>query len=120
VQSVLFKELQAIAIGLASAEDLRLQKVKIGSDSLRAVKAINKLEEPPWYCRDLVAEIQWRVHKFTSVEFNHVFRESNRATDYLAGKLGVVNQCNVFMGPPDEIRSVILSEDREDKTFRTL
>ncbi|KAF5194075.1 hypothetical protein FRX31_016339 [Thalictrum thalictroides] len=83
----MFQELQAILKGL------------VASDSLRAINCNTKKEKPPWFCEDMVAEIQWRAQGFNAVEFKHTVRETNRAADYLAGQSGVVDICNFFVNP---------------------
>ncbi|KAF5203664.1 hypothetical protein FRX31_006748 [Thalictrum thalictroides] len=120
IKSVMFQELQAILKRLVGASFMRLQAVVVESDSLRAIQCILKKEKPPWFCEDMVVEIQMRAQGFQIAEFKHNFRETNKAADYLAGQLGVVDICNFFVNHIDEKLVVILKEDSDGKLYTRL
>ncbi|KAF5204212.1 hypothetical protein FRX31_006200, partial [Thalictrum thalictroides] len=83
--SVIIQELNAIYYGLKGAARVGATKLLVASDSMRPVNIINGEEAPPWYGRNLAAVILLLSKDFGHFSIKHHFRETNRATDYLAG-----------------------------------
>ena len=85
--SCLLAELWALRDGLIMARDLHIEKIIINVDALEVInllshtKATNRLTQPVVdYCMNT-------LQAFQEVQLQHCFRETNRATNFLA-KLG--------------------------------
>ncbi|KAF5191384.1 hypothetical protein FRX31_019029 [Thalictrum thalictroides] len=95
--SVFQQELNSVHMGLQLAIDQGYNKIKVTSVSLRVVKTINKLEEPPWVVR---------------------IRETNRAADYLAGMGVQMDMITMyFMAPFTEELCNILEDYKNSKVY---
>ncbi|KAF8390454.1 hypothetical protein HHK36_024980 [Tetracentron sinense] len=81
---ILVVELLAIQRGLAEAVSKGLRKVVVFSDSKGAVDAINNRVEWPWEAYQCLLRISGLMRLFDSVIVHHVFREANRAADFLS------------------------------------
>ncbi|KAF6146611.1 hypothetical protein GIB67_008897 [Kingdonia uniflora] len=83
--SVPYHELQGIRMGLQGAMNKGITKVCLGTDSTLAIMYIKGLTKPPWEARWILKDILDLISMFDQFRIIHVFRESNKAADYLAG-----------------------------------
>jgi len=86
--SVLIAEATALRNGLHAAVDAGLCRILIESDSQILVQAILGVIQPPWEIQVLLHDINHFIQSCIHVEVSHIFREANRAADWLA-KLGL-------------------------------
>ncbi|KAF9600947.1 hypothetical protein IFM89_014074 [Coptis chinensis] len=111
--SIIYQEIQAIAVGLKQPQELGIENLEVNSDSLGAINILNGNERCPWYCSNMVAYIRCLTSSIVKCSFSHIFREGNRVADYLS-KLyrspeeGVV----LFSLPLDAKLHHIIEEDR--------
>ncbi|XP_074318679.1 uncharacterized protein LOC141655501 [Silene latifolia] len=105
-------EMRAVVEGLTRARSLGFTKVLVNMDNLPCTKLINEdglisgsLRPLVLRCKELVSLSGW------TVKVEHVFREANRATDWLANA-GVHSSTSstMFDSPPSELRTIL----RED------
>ncbi|KAF6168993.1 hypothetical protein GIB67_038490 [Kingdonia uniflora] len=83
-KTVTIHELEGIEYGLKLAIKHCILKILVYSDSKTAIQLLTYCEEePPWRARRLVESIKRLMLSFTSIQFNHVYRECNRTADHL-------------------------------------
>ncbi|KAF6158173.1 hypothetical protein GIB67_014967 [Kingdonia uniflora] len=83
--SVPFHELQGIRMRLQLAINKEVKRACLGSDSLLAIMYINKVVEPPWEAKWILKDIWRLIGLFEQFRIIHIFRETNKAADLLAG-----------------------------------
>ncbi|KAF9603063.1 hypothetical protein IFM89_033788 [Coptis chinensis] len=88
-----------------------------GSNSLRATNAINIKEHVPWYCQNLVLEMQKLALEFDIITSDHVYRETNRAGKYLATLTTDVKEECTFIPLVDSKLCNITEEDKSDMIY---
>ncbi|KAF9590468.1 hypothetical protein IFM89_035345 [Coptis chinensis] len=66
--SVVYQELLAIKEGLQACKMMNYAQVEVASDSLRVVQAIKRMEEPLWFCMNVLESIFHLVPAFDYVE----------------------------------------------------
>ncbi|MBI5530176.1 MAG: ribonuclease HI family protein [Candidatus Doudnabacteria bacterium] len=79
-----YAEYQALILALQEAGKLGAETLKINMDSeliVRQMQGKYKIKEPT--LKLLAADVFKLMHQFKNVEFNHVFRESNKEADKL-------------------------------------
>ena len=86
--SVLIAEATALRNGLHAAVDAGFCRILIESDSQILIQAILGVIQPPWEIQVLIHDIKQFIQSCIQVEVAHIFREANRAADWLA-KLGL-------------------------------
>ncbi|KAF8413086.1 hypothetical protein HHK36_001062 [Tetracentron sinense] len=96
---ILVVELLAIQRGLAEAVSKGLRKVVVFSDSKGAVDAINNRVEWPWEAYQCLLRISGLMRLFDSVIVHHVFRETNRAADFLSSFCHRIEEVARLFGP---------------------
>ncbi|KAH7850520.1 hypothetical protein Vadar_034267 [Vaccinium darrowii] len=111
-------ELWAIWRGLVLALGLGITVIWVESDAMGVVKMINK--EQPYTTRasSCLKDIWSLLRKFEKYKVSHVWRESNRAADYLA-KMDLVGS-DVVIWPgdfPERLRSII-DDDAQGTWYR--
>ncbi|KAF5187308.1 Ribonuclease h domain [Thalictrum thalictroides] len=116
--SVFQQELNAVHRCLQLAAMEGISKIEVASDSLRVVKAINKLEAPPWQFQNQLREVWEIAESMEHFRVYHVSRETNRAADQLAG-LGVnlLVHFLCFKPPVTNELCSILEEDKNGKVY---
>ncbi|KAF5192212.1 hypothetical protein FRX31_018205 [Thalictrum thalictroides] len=90
-------ELNAVHQGLKLALFLNVRSLEVASDFLSVTRAINKLEKPLWDCEDQLKRIWDLASDFAQIRFYYVFRETNRAADFLAG-MGTEQDSSILAG----------------------
>ncbi|KAF5185754.1 hypothetical protein FRX31_024659 [Thalictrum thalictroides] len=96
-RSVIGLELQAICKGLQVCKYMGFRDIQLATDSLSAVKYILKEWKPPWELANVLHDI-WEALEELKTEVIHVFRETNRAADWLAAQKGPKG-CTISIGP---------------------
>ncbi|KAL3642031.1 hypothetical protein CASFOL_012846 [Castilleja foliolosa] len=81
---VLMVEMLAIRDGLRLTRRLNISQVEVQSDSKTAIRIIRGLCECPEECLGLLSEIMFEARFFLGLEFEFVYREQNRAADFLS------------------------------------
>ncbi|KAL3642044.1 hypothetical protein CASFOL_012859 [Castilleja foliolosa] len=81
---VLMVEMLAIRDGLRLTRRLNISQVEVQSDSKTAIRIIRGLSECPKECLGLLSEIMFEACFFLGLEFEFVYREQNRAADFLS------------------------------------
>lgn len=111
-------EVRALVRGLELARNLQISKLQIQLDNLACVQALNSEAQGSGecahlinFCHNLLRKDDWEVLVV------HVFREGNRAADWLANR-GVAQSDNLLIlgSAPSELRR-ILSEDVQGVAF---
>ena len=86
--SILVAEATALRNGLRAVVDAGFRKILIESDNQILIEAIQGFIQPPWEIQVLVQDINLFIQSCVHVGISHIFREANRAADWLA-KLGL-------------------------------
>ena len=86
--SVLIAEATTLCNGLHAAVDAGFCRILIESDSQILIQAIKGVIQFLWEIQVLVHDINHFIQSCIHVEVSHIFREANRAADWLA-KLGL-------------------------------
>ena len=86
--SVLVAEATALRNGLRATVDTGFCRILIESDNQILIQAIKGVIQPPWEIQVLVQDIIHFIKSCIHVDVSHIFREANRAADWLA-KLGL-------------------------------
>ncbi|KAF9615269.1 hypothetical protein IFM89_022596, partial [Coptis chinensis] len=115
---ILTQDLLAIRTELEGCIMKGFKKVVVASDSLHAVKCINKIEAPPWYCLNLVLSIQCLCPLFEIISFIHVYRETNRLADHLATVRKCLEENVLYFVPPLDLQSdIIVKEEVANRLY---
>lgn len=111
----------ALHRGLHVARNLQIRKLIIQMDNQACVQIFKGEEEASGecahliqQCRNLLSSPDWKI------SITHVYREGNRAADWLANQ-GVTQSCSLhlFNNPPSPL-SRILAEDLQGVAFPRL
>ncbi|KAF5179436.1 hypothetical protein FRX31_030977, partial [Thalictrum thalictroides] len=104
--------------GLKLALFLNVRSLEVASDFLSVTRAINKLEKPPWDCEDQFKRIWDLAYDFAQIIFYHVFRETNRAADFLA-RIGTDQDSSIlyFISPLCRELCSIVEDDKNNKVY---
>ena len=86
--SVLIAEATAMRNGLRAAIEAGFSNIHIEGDNKILIQAVQGRIQPPWEIQVLVQDIIYFLQKCNHVIVHHIFREGNRAADWLA-KLGL-------------------------------
>ncbi|KAL6144672.1 hypothetical protein ACLB2K_055363 [Fragaria x ananassa] len=79
-------EATALRDSLVKARDRGYMNVQVEGDSKLVIDAINGKLSPPWRLQKIVQDIQTIATSFSSVCFNHVYRETNFVADAFANE----------------------------------
>ena len=82
--SVFSAEASALQQGLRLALQHNIQHLHIESDNLMVINSVKGLWSPPWQIAHLIQDIQQLLQSFSSSTIRHVYREANKATDWVA------------------------------------
>ncbi|KAF8397395.1 hypothetical protein HHK36_016308 [Tetracentron sinense] len=96
-ESILMAKLHGIRAGLRAALDKENNWVSVCSDSLVCDSVKYKIPWS-WGALQLLFDIQEMKALFDTITWSHVYRETNRVADYLAGMYLVVDVYVVYMG----------------------
>ena len=109
--SILVAEATAMRNGLRTAIEAGFNNIHIEGDNKTLIQAVQQHIQPPWEIQVLVQDILYFLQKCNHVTVNHIFREGNRAADWLA-KLGLSLSSTSLWSQPCHIDlQRILSED---------
>jgi len=86
--SILVAEATAMRNGLRAAIKAGFTNIHIEGDNKILIHAVQGRIQTPWEIQVLVQDIHYYLQTCTSVIVHHIFREDNRAADWLA-KLGL-------------------------------
>ncbi|XP_004305406.1 PREDICTED: putative ribonuclease H protein At1g65750-like [Fragaria vesca subsp. vesca] len=79
-------EATALRDNLVKARDRGYMNVQVEGDSKLVIDAINGKLSPPWRLQKIVQDIRTIATSFSSVCFNHVYREANFVADAFANE----------------------------------
>ncbi|OVA20171.1 Ribonuclease H domain [Macleaya cordata] len=106
-------ELQAIESGLVLANKLNLRRVTIGSDSQVVCSYFNSpSSKPPWNLIPLWNRIKRLSLNLQSLTVKHIYRETNRAADFLANTHPMVEFIELAPSSFAEDLKKIIFEDK--------
>ncbi|XP_060199098.1 uncharacterized protein LOC132627652 [Lycium barbarum] len=110
-------ELLAIWRGLKLALNFGIKMIWVESDSMSAVKAINKEQPYNQKASSCLQHIWKMLRKFQKYQVTHSWRETNRAADYLS-KMDISGS-DIVMWPTDFHNSLckIITEDAQGSCY---
>lgn len=110
-------ELLAIWRGLTLAVSIGIKRIWVESDSMSAVKAINKQQPHNQKAASCLQHIWKMLNKFQKYQVTHSWRETNRAADYLS-KMDISGS-DIVMWPTDFHKSLckIIAEDAQGSLY---
>ncbi|XP_055834881.1 uncharacterized protein LOC129903372 [Solanum dulcamara] len=110
-------ELLAIWRGLTLAVSIGIKRIWVESDSMSAVKAINKQQPHNQKAASCLQHIWKMLNKFQKYQVTHSWRETNRAADYLS-KMDILGS-DIVMWPTDFHKSLckIIAEDAQGSVY---
>lgn len=82
--SVLVAEATALRNGIHAAVQAGFTHIQIEGDNKTLIQAVQGRIQPPWEIQVLIHDIHMFMQRCISVTFFHIFREDNRAADWLA------------------------------------
>lgn len=120
-RTVLLHEMQGADLGLQLALRCKCLKIHLSTDSMALFHLFkSKNPKPPWTLIYLWRKISFLRRQFRRVRCSHVYRETNRAADWLAAKHPNEAFVELDLSELGEELSTIILEDRSLKTyFRT-
>jgi len=86
--SILIAEATAMRNGVRAALEAGFNNIHIEGDNKILIQAVQGRIQPPWEIQVLVQDILYYLQNYNHVIVHHIFREGNRAADWLA-KLGL-------------------------------
>lgn len=98
-------------MGARFASKGNYKRLSVVTNSLLSVQILTNQPIPPWYVRNLVKKISELCNLFDNCNVVHVFREANRATDWLATRESCVG-FTCFSCPLEYDFIVILEKDK--------
>ncbi|KAL3340233.1 hypothetical protein AABB24_028718 [Solanum stoloniferum] len=110
-------ELLAIWRGLMLAVSIGIKMIWVESDSMSAVKAINKKQPHNQKAASCLQHIWKILNKFQKYQVTHSWRETNRAADYLSKM--EISGSDIVMWPRDFHSSLckIIAEDAQGSLY---
>lgn len=110
-------ELLAIWRGLTLARSIGIKMIWVESDSMSAVKTINKEQSHNQKAAIYLQEIWKILKKFQEYQVTHSFRETNRAADYLSKM--EISGSDIVVWPKDFHSSLckIIAEDAGGRLY---
>jgi len=109
--SILVAEATAMRNGLRAAIEAGFSNIYIEGDNKILIQAVQGRIQIPWEIQVLVQDIIFFLQKCNHVIVHHIFREGNRAADWLA-KLGLSLPSATVWNPTSHIDlQCILRED---------
>jgi len=114
---ILITETIALRAGLKAALDAGMMHLQIEGDNRMVIQTVKVEIHIPWRIQMLVHDIRTMLSSFTSPTIQHVFREGNMASDWIA-KLGVVLKTDLtFSHSPSPELSCIIHADYLGRTL---
>lgn len=96
ITTTLLAETWALLMALRTVTLYQWTKIYIETDSQTLFHFITQRAEPPWYLRDMIAEITNRLEAIPHHQILHNYREANQAADALANHSADNNQQGVL------------------------
>ncbi|XP_010684130.1 uncharacterized protein LOC104898725 [Beta vulgaris subsp. vulgaris] len=109
--SVLLVEASALHQGIQIAHQLGIQNLIIEGDNLLVIKALQNLCSIPWKIATIIQDSKFMLQHFSSVQVRHIFREANRATDWITNVGHLVSSPFVLPTCSQSLLSSILVSD---------
>ncbi|XP_077251955.1 uncharacterized protein LOC143891210 [Tasmannia lanceolata] len=113
-------ELEAIAFGLKSALQLNFQHIWIETDSSIAEKIISGVLCCPWKLLNTLDSIKLSLSSLTSWKISHVWREANRAADFLSKVDCMCKGANIATNLIPSALADIITDDSSGKVYTRL
>ena len=82
--SVFSAEATALQQGLRLALQHNISHLQIKGDNLMVINAVKGLWSPPWQIAHIIQNVQQLLHSFSSSAIRYVYREANKAADWMA------------------------------------
>lgn len=82
---IFYMELYAIWAAINYCEKFNYPNIIIESNYLATIQILKRNKGFHWLCANMIMLIKSLTLKY-NIQFNHIFREGNRAADYLANK----------------------------------
>ncbi|XP_050214265.1 uncharacterized protein LOC126665493 [Mercurialis annua] len=117
LNDIFLVELWAIWRGLVLASGLGIKVIWVESDSLSAVKTINKEQSYSQRAAECLNHIWFLLKKFEKHRISHAWRETNKAADYLSRM--VLERNDVVLVPvqfPSTLQNII-KDDAQGKIY---
>ena len=84
VSSVVIAEATAFQQGLRIALQHNITHLQIEGDNLMVINSVKGLWSPPWQIAHLIWDIHALLSSFSSTTIRHIYREANKAADWVA------------------------------------
>ncbi|XP_048496282.1 uncharacterized protein LOC125495569 [Beta vulgaris subsp. vulgaris] len=97
--SILQAEAWGLREGVKAALEIGVAKVLIEGDNLAVINSVNKSWRIPWEIANIISDVARDIELFSSAKVHHVFKEANRAADFMASK-GQLCSSLVLSVPP--------------------
>ena len=109
--SILQAEAWGLQAGVRAAVGLGIKNIIIEGDNLVVINSIKNSWSVPWEIANLIADIKAELREFSCFKIFHIFREANRAADFMAS-WGHQHSSLVFYVPPFDVDfSLIIRKD---------
>ena len=84
---ILVAEVTAVRDGLKSALEAGYRHIEVEGDNQVVIHALQGKITPPWQIAPIIEDIRNLSAGVTDISFHHIYREGNRAADWMA-KIG--------------------------------
>lgn len=84
--SIIQAEAWGLRKGVRAALGKGVSQVIIEGDNMAVIDSIKKLWRIPWEIENIITDVARDLNQFSFVQVTHIFREANRAADFMASK----------------------------------
>ncbi|XP_056690427.1 uncharacterized protein [Spinacia oleracea] len=77
-------EALALHKGIQEAIKLNIKDIYIEGDNLLVINSLKGIWTPPWKLQNIIQDSRTLLQHFHSTHIKHIFREANRAADWIA------------------------------------
>lgn len=70
--------------GIILALQHHIQHIIIEGDNLMVISSVTRIWDPPWQINHIIQDILTLLKDVSSWEIRHIYREANRAADWIA------------------------------------
>ena len=77
-------EALALHKGIQEAIRLGIKDIHIEGDNLLVINSLKGTWKPPWKLQNIIHDSKILLQRFDSAHINHIYREANRAADWIA------------------------------------
>ena len=116
---ILVAEATAVRDGLKSAVEAGWRRIEVEGDNKVVINAISGTITPPWQIAAIIEDIKTLSQDCEEITFNHIYRESNMAADWVA-KFGCQLRSlplSIFVVPPSRGFLFLLADDNLGRSF---